>query len=283
MQAAIRDRDVKTIKVIWEELVEQLDDTTFYGFLASLAGVPLLPAPRGLRPGRLRHRRLGHRLPELDAGDPAGGLHRRRRRPPVHRRSGSQQIPVGLWRRGSRRRCTGRPAPAWRRCTRAAAAARGDPAAPHRRPTAWTVTDEAGGIRTYEAAVFTAQSWNLLSRIVCDEELFPIDHWTAIERTHYMGSTKLFCLVDRPFWKDVDPQTGRHRMSMTLSDRMTRGHVPARPGRGQARADLPELHLGGRLVEVAAAVGDRAHGGHAGLAAEIYPDVDLRRHVIARR
>src|SRR3712207_9381294 len=30
MQAAIRDRDVKTVKAIWDELVEQLDDTTFY-------------------------------------------------------------------------------------------------------------------------------------------------------------------------------------------------------------------------------------------------------------
>src|SRR3712207_7760436 len=27
-------------------------------------------------------------------------------------------------------------------------------------------------------------------------------------------------------------------------------HVPARPGRGRARADLPELHLGRRLAEV---------------------------------
>src|SRR3712207_9061279 len=56
---------------------------------------------------------------------------------------------------------------------------------------------------------------------------------TGIERTHYMGSTKLFCLVDRPFWKDVDPQTGRHRMSMTLSDRMTRGTYLLDQGEGR--------------------------------------------------
>ena len=63
----------------------------------------------------------------------------------------------------------------------------------------------------------------LLSRIRCDEELFPTDHWTAIERTHYMESSKLFVLVDRPFWTDQDPVTGRDVMSMTLTDRMTRG------------------------------------------------------------
>ena len=48
------------------------------------------------------------------------------------------------------------------------------------------MTDANGDIRTYRAAVFTAQSWMLLSKIACDDSLFPIDHWTAIERTHYM-------------------------------------------------------------------------------------------------
>jgi lysine 2-monooxygenase len=30
-------------------------------------------------------------------------------------------------------------------------------------------------------------------------------------------------MVDRPFWRDVDPVNGRDVMSLTLSDRMTRG------------------------------------------------------------
>ncbi len=71
-----------------------------------------------------------------------------------------------------------------------------------------TVTDSEGFIRTYASAVVTVQSWMLLNNIRCDDDLFPIDHWTAIERTHYMGSTKVFVLVDRPFWKDKDPVTG---------------------------------------------------------------------------
>ncbi len=90
------------------------------------------------------------------------------------------------------------------------------------------MTDANGDIRTFKAAIFTAQSWTPLSKIACDDSLFPIDHWTAIERTHYMESSKLFVPVDRPFGLDkaVDDRgnpTGRDVMSMTLTDRMTRG------------------------------------------------------------
>ena len=85
------------------------------------------------------------------------------------------------------------------------------------------MTDQSGHIDTFAAAVFTAQGWMLLNNIRSDEALLPIDHWTAIERTHYMGSSKVFVLVDRPFWKDIDPKTGHEVMSMTLTDRMSRG------------------------------------------------------------
>ena len=87
----------------------------------------------------------------------------------------------------------------------------------------FTITDAAGNIDTYPAVIYTAQSWMLLNNITSDERLLPIDCWTAIERTHYMGSSKVFVLVDRPFWKDIDPATGCEVMSMTLTDRMSRG------------------------------------------------------------
>ena len=38
-----------------------------------------------------------------------------------------------------------------------------------------------------------------------------------------MQSSKTFVMVDRPFWKDKDPNTGRDVMSTTLTDRLTRG------------------------------------------------------------
>ena len=47
--------------------------------------------------------------------------------------------------------------------------------------------------------------------------------WMALDRTRYMQSSKTFVMVDRPFWKDRDPVTGRDVMSMTLTDRLTRG------------------------------------------------------------
>ncbi len=47
---------------------------------------PAVPPPRGVRPGRVRHRRLGQRLPELDAGDPARRADRVRRQPAPDRR-----------------------------------------------------------------------------------------------------------------------------------------------------------------------------------------------------
>ena len=57
----------------------------------------------------------------------------------------------------------------------------------------------------------------------------------ALDRTRYMQSSKTFVMVDRPFWNDRDPDTGRYRMSMTLTDRLTRGtylfdNGPDRPG-----------------------------------------------------
>jgi lysine 2-monooxygenase len=280
VQEAIRNRDVKAIKAVWDELVERLDDTTFYGFLAAS------PAFRSFR-----HRevfgQVGFGTGGWDTDYPNSILEILRvvytAADDDHRSivGGSQQLPVGLWRRAPERpahwpagttlaslHTGGRPLPAVTRLHRTA-------------PNCITVTDAGGGIRTYRAAVFTAQSWMLLSRIACDEDLFPIDHWTAIERTHYMGSTKLFCLVDRPFWNDVDPRTGRHRMSMTLSDRMTRGTYLLDQGEGEpGLICLSYTWADDSLKWLPLSAQERMEVMLASLR-EIYPDVDLRRHVIA--
>jgi monoamine oxidase len=280
MQEAIRDRDVKAIQALWHELVEQLDDTTFYGFLAGS------PAFRSFR-----HRELfgqvGFGTGGWDTDYPNSILEILRvvytAADDDHRSivGGSQQVPVGLWKRAPEQPAHwpagttpaslhpgGQPLPAVTRLHRTA-------------PNTITVTDAGGGIRTYRAAVFTAQSWMLLSRIACDEDLFPIDHWTAIERTHYMGSTKLFCLVDRPFWTDVDPQTGRHRMSMTLTDRMTRGTYLLDQGEGKpGLICLSYTWADDSLKWLPLSAQERMEVMLASLR-EIYPDVDLRRHVIA--
>lgn len=46
--------------------------------------------------------------------------------------------------------------------------------------------------------------------------------WEAVMYTHYMQSTKVFASTQRPFWNDLAPGQPR-RMSVTLSDRLTRG------------------------------------------------------------
>ena len=56
-----------------------------------------------------------------------------------------------------------------------------------------------------------------------EENLFSPKLWMALDRTRYMQSSKTFVMVDRPFWKDKDPATGRDLMSQTLTDRLTRG------------------------------------------------------------
>lgn len=85
------------------------------------------------------------------------------------------------------------------------------------------VTDYLGNTRRYAAVLVTCQSWLLTTQIDCDESLFSQKMWMAMDRTRYMQASKTFVMVDRPFWKDKDPETGRDVMSMTLTDRLTRG------------------------------------------------------------
>ncbi len=46
--------------------------------------------------------------------------------------------------------------------------------------------------------------------------------WEAVMYTHYMQSAKIFASTQRPFWNDPAPD-GQRAMSVTLSDRLTRG------------------------------------------------------------
>jgi lysine 2-monooxygenase len=81
-QALLRQRDVPRLKALWNALVPLWDDRTFYDFVAqSKRSRAVVPPPRGVRPGGLRHRRLGLGLPQHHAGDPARGADRLRRGP----------------------------------------------------------------------------------------------------------------------------------------------------------------------------------------------------------
>jgi len=87
----------------------------------------------------------------------------------------------------------------------------------------FVITDQYDESYHFPVVLATCQSWLLTTGIETDETLFSQKHWMALDRTSYMQSSKTFIMVDRPFWKDIDPVTGRPSMSMTLTDRLTRG------------------------------------------------------------
>lgn len=53
--------------------------------------------------------------------------------------------------------------------------------------------------------------------------LLPIDTWEAIMYTHYMQSAKIFAATNSPFWNEPPAPGQERKMSITLSDRLTRG------------------------------------------------------------
>jgi tryptophan 2-monooxygenase len=105
--------------------------------------------------------------------------------------------------------------------------------------------------------------------------------WTAVERTHYMGASKLFVVVDRPFWRDPSPaDPSRDTMSMTLTDRMPRGVYllddgPDKPG----VMCLSYTWVDDSMKFVPLSREERLEVVLSSLA-EIYPHVDIRSHII---
>lgn len=278
MQRAIRDRDVPRIREIWSRLVEKLDNQTFYGFLCDSPAF-----------ASFRHREIfgqvGFGTGGWDTDFPNSILEILRvvytGADDDHRGivGGSQRLPLRLWEREPGKLVH------WPQGTSLKSLHPGGthrPAVTRLHRTAGnrvTVTDADGDIRTYRAAVFTAQSWLLLSRIDCDDALLPIDHWTAVERTHYMESSKLFVPVDRPFWLDQDPHTGRDTMSMTLTDRMTRGTYLLDNGPDNAAVIcLSYTWCDDSLKWLPLDANERMEVMLKSLG-EIYPGVDIRGHI----
>jgi monoamine oxidase len=283
MQKAIRERDTATQKEIWNRLVEKLDDQTFYGFLCESPGFSSFRKREVF--GQVGFGTGGWdtdfpnsileilRVTYTGADDDHMGIV-----------GGVDQLPKRLWEDAPDKLVHwtqgtslaslhgGEPRPAVTALRRTAA--KGDPAGNI------TVTDSSGSTRTYPTAVFTAQSWMMLSKIDCDDDLLPIDHWTAIERTHYMESSKLFVPVDRAFWRDRDPETGRDVMSMTLTDRMTRGTylLEGEDPDGPAAICMSYTWCDDSLKWLPLSANERLEVMLASLG-KIYPDLDVRSHI----
>ena len=279
MQDAIRERDVARIKALWDPLVARLDDESFYGFLA-----------RSPRFARFSFRevfgQVGFGTGGWDTDFPNSMLEILRvvytGADDEHRSivGGAQGLPERLWDASP-------PGLAhWPAGTTLRSLHGGDPLLAvtemnRTAPERTTVMDAGGGVRTYDAVVFTPQSWLLLNRIRSDEALFPPLVWTALERTHYMEASKIFILVDRPFWKDVDPATGRRVMSMTLTDRMPRGTYLLDAGDDRPGVVcLSYTWTDDSMKWLPLSLEDRVRVAMEALA-EIHPGVDLRRRMIA--
>ncbi|GLZ53653.1 tryptophan synthase subunit alpha [Actinomycetospora sp. NBRC 106378] len=221
LRAAIAARSPTAVKQIWNRLVPALDEESFSGFLARSPSF----ADFGHRElfGQVGFGTGGWdtdfpnsmleilRVVATDADDQHVRIH-----------GGAQSVPLALWRRAPSQLHHwtpgasleslhgGSPRPAVRALRRRADGQIG-------------VLDRWGTERAYPAAISTVQSWLLSAGIDTEESLFSHELWMALERSHYMQSSKTFVLVDRPFWRDRDPSSGRFVLSTTLTDRMTRG------------------------------------------------------------
>ncbi|SEO77459.1 flavin monoamine oxidase family protein [Amycolatopsis saalfeldensis] len=277
MEDAIRRRDVPAIKSIWNRLVTEMDDQSFYGFLAASSAFESFRT-------REIFGQVGFGTGGWDTDFPNSILEILRviythaDDDQVSIVGGARQVPAGLWTRTPGRLAhwpagtslsslnSGRPRPSVTRLSRTGEAI--------------TVEDSSGARQDFAAAVFTPHVWTLLGRIDCAPELLSVPQWTAVERTHYMNSSKLFVLTDRPFWRDTDPRTGRDVMGMTLTDRSPRGVYlfddgPDRPGVmclsyswNDDSSKMLTLDDGQRLAVVLRQL------------KAIYPDVDIASHVI---
>jgi tryptophan 2-monooxygenase len=280
IQNAIRARDVGTLKALWNDLVPRWDDRTFYDFVATSQAFSKLS---------FRHRevfgQVGFGTGGWDSDYPNSMLEIFRvvmtncdsdQRLVV---GGVEQVPRGIW------RC---PAPAcahWPAGTSLAALHSGAPRPGVARISRaddgrLAVTDAWGATRHYAAVLVTCQSWLLTTQIECEESLFSQKMWTALDRTRYMQSSKTFVMVDRPFWADKDPRTGRDVMSMTLTDRLTRGTYLFDNGPGQPGVICLTYSWMSDALKMLPEPVDRRVKLALGALAKIYPGVDIASHII---
>jgi monoamine oxidase len=280
IQNAIRARDVRTLKDLWNDLVPRWDDRTFYDFVATSKPFSMLPFHY-----REVFGHVGFGTGGWDSDYPNSMLEIFRvvmtncdedQRLVV---GGVQQVPRGIWRH---------PVPSlahWPSGTSLASLHSGAPKAGVARIARdgdgrLAITDAWGDTRRYAAVLMTCQSWLLTTQIECEESLFSHKLWTALDRTRYMQSSKTFVMVDRPFWKDTDPRTGRDVMSMTLTDRLTRGTYLFDNGDSQPGVMCLTYSWMSDALKMLPEPVDRRVRLALNALSKIYPDVDIASHII---
>ncbi|MFN3922417.1 MAG: flavin monoamine oxidase family protein, partial [Pseudarthrobacter sp.] len=282
MQDAIRSRDTARIKELWNELLPLMDEQTFYGFIA---------ASDSFKKAGFAHReafgQVGFGTGGWDTDFPNSILEILRvvytDADDQHRliSGGAQRLPEALWRH----------APSgmvhWPDGTSLASLHSGSP----RGAVGKISRDPDGNLRIrerwgrearYPAVVTTCQSWLLSTRIHTEEALFPAELWTAIERSHYMQSSKTFVMVDRPFWKDIDPDTGNEVLSMTLTDRLNRATYLLDNGPDQPAVILLSYTWNDDALKWLALDADERVELMLHSLEQIYPKVDIASHIVGQ-
>lgn len=283
LQQAIARRDAEAVRSYWSKLVPLWDERTFYDFVTTSRAFSSLS---------FRHREIfgqvGFGTGGWDSDFPNSMLEILR----VHATacdeeqylivSGAEQVAQKLWRH---RVPHGGPASSrWRKNVSLHDLHGGAPRPGVKRmgrhaSGAIEITDRWGTSALFGAAVVACQSWLLTTGIDCEEQLFSQKLWMALDRTRYMQSSKTFVLVDRPFWRDVDPNTGRHPMSMTLTDRITRGTYLFDYGKSKPGVIcLTYTWMADALKMLPLPIERRVELCLAALA-KIYPDVDIASHI----
>src|SRR6185312_2843352 len=279
IQDAIRARDVAGLKSLWNKLVPIWDDRTFYDFLASSEAFSKLS---------FHHRevfgQVGFGTGGWDSDFPNSMLEIFRvvmtncdenQRLIV---GGAEQVPRGLWEHAPSE-LTHWPAGTSLASLHSGGTRPGVARITHS-DNEFEITDVWGVARRYPAVLVTCQSWLLTTQIRCDESLFSYKLWTAVDRTRYMQSSKTFVMVDRPFWRDKDPNTGRDVMSTTLTDRLTRGTYLFDNGDDQPGVIcLTYSWMSDALKMLPHTVEHRVRLALSALK-KIYPDVDIARHIV---
>ncbi|MGH6933182.1 MAG: flavin monoamine oxidase family protein [Dongiaceae bacterium] len=280
MQSAIRARDAKRVKAIWDSLIPIWDERTFYGFVATSDAF----ARRSFR-----HREIfgqvGFGTGGWDTDFPNSMLEILRvvfTDQDSHQRlvvGGVEQLPRRLWKMSPDRMVH------WPTGTTLDALHGGGPRPGVARIARdgdgkFIVTDRWGDTRYYDAVISTCQTWLMSTTIDTEERLFPQKTWMAMDRTHYMQSSKTFVMVDRPFWNARDPKTGRYVLSQTLSDRLSRGtylfdNGPDKP----AVICLSYTWMGDALKMLPFPAEKRVQLMLKALK-HIYPNVDVAKHII---
>lgn len=280
LKQAIRARDIGRIKEIWNPLVAVWDERSFYDFVTSSNAFQKLS---------FHHRevfgQVGFGTGGWDSDFPNSMLEILRVNATECDDSqryiigGANQMPRGLWTHAPDRLIH------WPKGTTLALLNNGATRAGAARirrdaDNQIEITDQWGRIETFDAVLVTCQSHLLSTAIDTEESLFSQELWMALDRTRYMQAAKTFVMVDCAFWKEKDPATDRDVMSMTLTDRMTRGtylfdNGPDKP----SVICLSYSWMTDALKVLPLPVEQRVELALSALN-KIYPSVDIRGHII---